>query len=153
MKKLLKRFAKFPFFVQLVWLLCVVGMCTSLVLLVRDMHEGGVLFRLHLGYFMMYAAQVGFILAREKYVALLTVLQGVLALLTTADFIFVPILQLLGRVYYWLCNPSVEALKVYQYVFVSMGFTLQMAVAAYLGVYFYKKPDKGITVTAEKKQP
>lgn len=150
MKKLLKRFAKFPFFVQLVWLLCVLGMFSSLVLLVRDVRDGGMLFRLHLGYFMLYAAQVGFILVREKYVALLTLLQGILALLTTADFIFVPLLQLLGRMYYWLCKPSVEAMKVYQYVFVSLGFTLQLAAAAYLGAYFYKKPDKEITVAAEK---
>ena len=150
MNKLLKHFAKFPFFVQLVWLLCVLGMFSSLVLLVRDVRDGGVLFRLHLGYFMLYAAQVGFILVREKYVALLTLLQGILALLTTADFIFVPLLQLLGRMYYWLFKPSVEAMKVYQYVFVSLGFTLQLAAAAYLGAYFYKKPDKEVPAAAEK---
>ena len=124
---------------QLVWLLCVVGMCTNLILLVRDMMDGGLLLRLHLGYFILYAGQVAFILAREKWVALLTILQGVIALLTTVDFIFVPILQVLGRTYYWIFQPTVEQLNVYQYVFVSIAFTLQMASAAYLWGYLRKK--------------
>lgn len=139
MRKLIKNFIAFPVFMQLVWLLCVVGMCTNLILLVRDMMDGGLLLRLHLGYFILYAGQVAFILAREKWVALLTILQGVIALLTTVDFIFVPILQVLGRTYYWIFQPTVEQLNVYQYVFVSIAFTLQMASAAYLWGYLRKK--------------
>lgn len=139
MGKLLKNFAKFPFFVQLICLLCVLGVAVNAVLLVRDLFEGGLLFRLHLGYFILYAAQVAFILAREKYVCLLTLLQGIIALFTTLDFTFIPLLQCFGKMYYWAFNPSVEALKVYQYVVVSAAFTLQMASAAYLWLYFKKK--------------
>lgn len=139
MGKLIKNFVKFPFFVQLVWLLCVIGALTNAVLLMRDVTDGGLLFRLHLAYFILYAAQVFFILAREKWVALLIVLQGIIALLTTVDFIFVPLLQVAGRVYYWVFRPTVEQLKVYQYVFTSVAFTLQMACAVYLWGCFYKK--------------
>lgn len=136
MKTLLKRWLRFPFFVQLIWLLCVLGVFINLWLIVRDIWTDAILIRLHLAYFLLYVGQVGLILAREKYVCLLTLLQGVIALLTTVDFIFVPVLQVLGNLYYWLCSPSVEALKVYQYVFVSIAFTLQMASAAYLWGYF-----------------
>ena len=139
MGKLLKKFFKFPLFVQLIWMLCVLGMCTNLVLLARDVNADGLLFRLHLGYFMLYAAQVFFILVREKYVALLVLLQGIIALMTTADFIFVPLLQVAGKIYYWTFHPTVEELKVYQYVFVAAAFTLQMASMAYLWGLFYKK--------------
>ena len=139
MGQLIRNFVKFPFFVQLVWLLCVIGALTNAVLLVRDVTDGGLLFRLHLGYFILYAAQVFFIVAREKWVALLTLLQGIMALLTTVDFIFVPLLQVAGRLYYGLFQPTVEQLKVYQYVFTSVAFTLQMASAAYLWGYLYKK--------------
>ncbi len=139
MGKLIKNFIKFPFFVQLVWLLCVLGAITNAVLLVRDVMGEGLLFRLHLAYFVLYVAQVFFMLAREKWVALLVLLQGMIALLTTVDFIFLPILQIVGKLYYWAFQPTVEQLKVYQYVFVSVAFTLQMATAAYLWGYFYKK--------------
>ncbi len=92
-----------------------------------------------MGFFILYVGQVAFIWVQEKYVCLLTLLQGVMALLTTADFIFVPLLQVAGRMYYWLCNPTVEAMKVYQYVFMSAAFTLQLASAAYLWGYLRKK--------------
>ena len=142
MRKLIKNFFSLPLFVQLIWLLCVVGTFTNLVLLVRDVREGGPLLRLHLGYFMLYTAQVFFIFAREKYVALLVLLQGIIALLTTADFIFVPPLQVLGRIYYVVFQPTVEQLEIYQYVFVSIAFTLQMASVAYLWGYFHKKKEQ-----------
>ena len=140
--KTLSQFWKFPFFVQLIFLLCVLGALINAVLLTRDMLHGSVLWRLHLGFFMLYVGQAVFILVREKFVCLLTVLQGVMALLTTADFIFVPLLQVFGRMYYWLFSPTVEALKVYQYVFMSAAFTLQMASAAYLWGYLRQKGGK-----------
>lgn len=139
MRKILNRFWQFPFFVQLIFLLCVLGALINVVLLMRDMLHGAVLWRLHVGFFVLYVGQAGFILAQEKYVCLLTLLQGIMALLTTADFIFVPLLQVAGRLYYWLCNPTIEAMKVYQYVFMSAAFTLQLASAAYLWGYLRKK--------------
>lgn len=139
MSTLVNRFVKFPFFVQLLVLLCLLGALVNVVLLGRDVLNGAVLWRLHVGFLMLYVAQAGLILAQEKYVCLLTLLQGVMALLTTADFIFVPLLQVAGRLYYWVCNPSLEAMKVYQYVFMSAAFTLQLASAGYLWGYFYKR--------------
>jgi hypothetical protein len=49
------------------------------------------------------------------------------------------VLQALGHLYYWAFTPSVETLKIYQYVFVSAAFTLQMAGAAYLWGYLCAK--------------
>ena len=140
--KILFRFLRFPFFVQVICLLCALGALTNLVLIGRDILTGAVLLRLHIGFFILYAAQVVFILTQEKFVALLTLLQGVMALLTTADFIFVPLLQIAGHLYYWLCAPSLEAMKEYQYLFMSLGFTLQLASAAYLWGYFKQKEPK-----------
>ncbi len=139
MEKLINRFWQFPFFVQLIFLLCVLGALINTVLLTRDILHGAVLWRLHVGFFVLYVGQAAFILVQEKYVCLLTLLQGVMALLTTADFIFVPLLQVFGRMYYWLFHPTVETVKVYQYVFMSAAFTLQLASAAYLWGYLRKK--------------
>ena len=144
-KTLLKRFLHFPFFIQLIWLLCVLGTLTNICLVGRDLTTDPVLLRLHIGYFILYAGQVVFLLLKEKFVCLLTFLQGIIALLTTVDFIFVPILQVLGRLYYWAFSPSVEALKVYQYIFVSVAFTLQMASAAYIWVYLRATQHKSPT--------
>ncbi|MBR2082047.1 MAG: hypothetical protein IJ876_03430 [Elusimicrobiaceae bacterium] len=142
MGKLINRFWKFPFFIQLIFLLCVLGALINVVLLTRDVLNSAVLWRLHLGFLILYVGQAAFILTQEKYVSLLTLLQGIMALLTTADFIFVPLLQVFGRMYYWLFSPSVESMKIYQYVFMSAAFTLQMASAAYLWGYFYKNREE-----------
>lgn len=139
MRLLIKRFVRFPVFVQLIWSLCVLGVLINLWLIGKDFLGDPVLFRLHLGYLILYAGQVAFILLQEKYVCLLTLLQGIIALFTTVDFIFTPLLQAIGHTYYWLFSPSVESLKVYQYVFVSLAFTLQMASAAYLWGYLRLK--------------
>lgn len=139
MMKFFNRFCKFPVFVQLILLLCVLGMFINVILLVRDVSYGVILWRLHFGFFILYMAQVVFILAEEKWVCLLTLLQGIMALLTTADFIFVPLLQAMGWIYYWLFDPSMEATKVYQYLFISIAFTLQLASAGYLWGYLRKK--------------
>lgn len=138
--KLFRNFLRLPFFIQLVLLLCMLGTCLNAMLLWHDLFNGLLLWRLHACYLILYAAQVVLILAHEKYVCLLTLLQGVLALLTSADFIFVPILQALGNGYYWLCNPSVAALKEYQYVFEALASSLQLAAAYYLWAYFRRKP-------------
>ena len=140
--KLIHRFIRFPFFVQLIWAFCVLGMLINLWLIGRDLLTDAVLFRLHLGYLILYVGQVAFILLKEKYVCALTILQGIIALLTTVDFIFTPLLQALGHLGYWIFSPTVESLKVYQYVFVSLAFTLQMASAAYLWGYFRLKTSR-----------
>ncbi len=115
------------------------GALINLWLMGRDLLTTPILFRLHLGYFILYMGQIVFILLQEKYVACLTLLQGIIALLTTVDFIFSRLLQALGHLYYWAFTPPVETLKVYQYVFVSAAFTLQMASAAYLWGYLRTK--------------
>ena len=112
MRSLLKRFLLLPLFIQVIWILCVAGSLTNACLLVRDVFEGGILWRLHMGFFLLYCGQTVFILLKEKYVVLLTLLQGVLALLSTFDFTFVPLLQLVGHLYYWMSSPSLEAAKV-----------------------------------------
>lgn len=142
---MLIRFLRFPFFIEVICLLCMLGALINVVLIARDILNGAVLLRLHVGFFILYVAQVFFIFTQEKFVCLLTVLQGILALLTTADFIFVPLLQIAGYVYYWLCTPSLEALKTYRYVFMSAAFTLQMASAAYLWGYFKQKKAKPLS--------
>ncbi len=137
--KILLRFLRFPLFVQVICLLCALGALVNIVLMMRDVAHATVLLRLHIGFFILYAAQVVFIFTQEKFVALLTLLQGIMALLTTADFIFVPLLQVAGYLYYWVCAPSLEAMKEYRYIFMASAFTLQLASAAYLWGYFKQK--------------
>ncbi len=137
---MIRRFLHYPLFLQLITLLCVIGAVANGCLLGKDLLNQGILWRLHAGFFILYAAQFVFILVEEKWVFFLMALQGVLALCTTADFIFVPLLQLGGRIYFTLCSPTVEAQKVYQYVFMSAAFTLQMAAAAYVWLFFKQNP-------------
>ena len=133
---LVKRFLRYPFFVLVIALLCIIGAGTNLVLMFRDLSTSFVLLRLHMAFFILYVAQTVFILTAEKYVCLLTFLQAILALLTTVDFIFVPVLQIIGMLYQGFSTPTLEQIRVYQYVFVSAAFTLQMASAVYLWGYF-----------------
>jgi len=125
-KQLWDRFCEFSFFVQVILILCLMGALVNGVLIWRDLHADPILLRLHIGFFVLYAAQIVFIFLCEKCVAVLTVLQGVLALFTSGDFLFVPLLKTAGEVFYVFHTPYVDEAKVYKYIFVSLAFTLQM---------------------------
>lgn len=129
MMSLWKRYTEFSFFTQLVLVLCALGALVDCLLITQDLSSNGLLLRLHLGFLVLYIFQIMFIFWHEKYVCVLTVLQGILALLTNADFIFVPLLRVFGSLYYATGTPSVEGLKVYKYIFVSLAFTLQLFTA------------------------
>ena len=78
-------------------------------------------------------------------------LQGVLALLTNADFTFVPLMRVIsGWMYALMGQPSVEMMAVYKYVFISLAFTMQM-LSAYALFSLLPKPAKkeSATKTAE----
>jgi hypothetical protein len=81
-------------------------------------------------------SQVLLIWCKEPLTAVLTIVQGFIALLTTRDFIFFPVLKVIGMGWYGLLDPSVQTLKAYEYVFVSMAFTLQMTGAYYIWATF-----------------
>ena len=132
MEKLINRFLELNPWVKVVFCLCLLGGLDNAGLLSKDWARDGILFRLHLSFFLLYMGQVVFILCKERFVWVLAALQGVLALLTTADFTFIPLMRLLGKIVYacWP-EPSLEYMKVYQYVLISLAFTLQM-LSAYI---------------------
>ena len=102
----------------------------------------GILLRLHLGFLILYAGQIAFILLGERQVWALAALQGVLALLTNADFTFFPLVRFLGNVIYSVWpEPSLEYTKVYQYILISLAFTLQM-LSAFILFSLLPRPSK-----------
>ena len=140
LKRLVHIWLHLPFFIQVIWLLCASGTALNAMLVVQDLVGDPLLWRVHMGFFLLYTAQLVLILLQEKYIFILTLLQGIFALCTSADFIFIPLLQALGTAYYWACNPSIEAVKQYEYICESAAVTLQLASAYYMWAYFsYKK--------------
>ncbi len=130
LKKSWRRILGLNGWVQLILVFCLLGTFSNLVLLCRDISSGGVLLRLHLGFFILYAGQIAFILLHEKFVWLLVVLQGLLALFTSADFTFMPLLRGLGNVFFFVVKePTLELLQAYKYSLISLAFTLQMLCA------------------------
>ena len=141
MGKLINRFFSLNIWVKIIWWFCLFGSCVSSLLVARDLISGGILLQLHAGFWVLYVSQVVFILLKERYVWVLAALQGVLALLTNADFTFVPLLRVLGGIYAAVGPElSVEGLTVYKYVFTSAAFTLQM-LSAYALFSLLPKPD------------
>jgi hypothetical protein len=134
--KWLNHFFGFPFFIQTLWILCVLGVLLNAVLLMRDLAGNSVLWHLHGCFFLLYISQVILIWLKEPLTAVLTLVQGFIALLTTSDFIFFPVLKVIGMIWIGLCDPAVQTLKAYEYVFVSLAFTLQMAGAYYIWATF-----------------
>ena len=127
MQKILTRFLNLNVWVQIVFCLCLVGALTNTVLVARDIFNDGILLRLHLGFLILYAGQVVFILLEERQVWALAVLQGVMALLTNADFTCMPLVRFVGNIIYTLWpEPSLEYMKVYRYLMTSSAFTLQL---------------------------
>jgi len=130
--KQLKYFFEFPFFIQVLWLLCLLGALLNVALLWRDMTSGGILWHLHACFLLLYVTQIICIWLKEPLTAIITLLQGLIALISTSDFIFFPILKVMGMCWVGLFDPSVQTLKSYEYVFVSLAFTLQMMSAYYI---------------------
>ena len=127
MQKILTRFLNLNVWVQIVFCLCMVGALTNTVLVARDIFNDGILLRLHIGFLILYAGQVVFILLGERQVWALAVLQGVMALLTNADFTCMPLVRFVGNIIYTLWpEPSLEYMKVYRYLMTSSAFTLQL---------------------------
>ena len=133
-------FFSFSLFVWLFFVLCILGLLVNVLFIARDLSFNTVFLRLHIGFGLLYLFQIIFILLREKWVCVLTLLQGVLALFTTHDFAFVPVLRFLGQIYYLFTIPTVGSMKVYKYVMVSLAFTLQLFSAYALFVDL--KPEK-----------
>lgn len=126
-KALWRRFADLDFWLKLIWIFCLLGAFLNAVLVARDLRSGGILLRLHAGFFVLYAGQVVFILLKERAVFVLSLLQAGLAFVTSADFTFVPVFRLMGRLAYAVRGElSIEQLKVYKYVFISACFTAEM---------------------------
>lgn len=120
--------------IQLILVFCLLGAFSNLVLLCRDVASGGVLLRLHMGFFILYAGQIAFIFLHEKFVWLLAVLQGLLALFTSADFTFMPLLRGAGNVFFFIVTePTLEMMQAYKYSLISLAFTLQLLSAFALG--------------------
>ncbi len=127
MQKILTRFLNLNVWVQIVFCLCMVGALTNTVLVARDIFNDGILLRLHIGFLILYAGQVVFILLEERQVWALAVLQGIMALLTNADFTCMPLVRFVGNIIYTLWpEPSLEYMKVYRYLMTSSAFTLQL---------------------------
>lgn len=153
-KKLCRRFWRLDFWLKLIWIFCLLGTVLNLISITRDLRYGGILLRLHAGFFILYAGQVVFILVRERMVFILSLLQAVLALLTSADFTFVPVLRLLGATLQAVHGPlSLEQTDVYKYVFISACFTLEMLKTYLLFALLpssSKKTQKASAAAAEK---
>ena len=142
MEKLIARFTGLNIWVKVIICFCLFGALVNSFLVARDISSGGILLRLHAGFLILYLAQVGFVLLHERAVWVLTVLQGGLALLTNADFTFVPLLRVFsGWIYALMGQPSVEMMAVYKYVFISLAFTMQM-LSAYALFSLLPKPAK-----------
>ncbi len=146
MKNLLIRFTNLNFWVKMIFCFCLIGVLSNTVLCIRDLMTGGILFRLHAGFWVLYASQAVFILLGERYVSVLALVQGLLAFFTNADFTFVPLLRAVGTVYYVLFPvPTLQMMSAYKYIFISAAFTLQM-LSAYVLLVSFPKP-------APKKEP
>lgn len=122
-----RRFVSLDFKLKLVLVFCLYGMLLNTAFLCRDMQQGGLLLRLHIGFWVLYAGQVVFLLLKERMVFVLSLLQAVLAFLTNADFSFVPVVRLAGYVVFLVKGEfTIEEMDVYKYVFISACLTLEL---------------------------
>lgn len=127
MKSLWRRFVELDFLLKLIWIFCLLGALLNAVWVTKDLRSGGILLRLHSGFLVLYAGQVIFILLKERAVFVLSLLQAGLAFVTSADFTFVPVFRLVGRLVYAAQGGlSIEQMKVYKYVFISACFTAEL---------------------------
>lgn len=125
--KLSKRFMELNIYIRVILIFCLFGTFVNIFSMIDDIRTGGVLFRLHFGFFLLYVSQVIFLMMKERMVFVLSLLQVFVAFITNADFTFVPILRLIGYFYYAL-GPTMTAehIRVYKYVFLSACVTTEL---------------------------
>lgn len=127
MISLARRFFVLPFLLKVIWTFCLLGALLNMVFIGRDLQGNGILLRLHVGFFILYAGQVAFILLQERMVWILSLLQAFLAFLSNLDFTFVPVGRVVGYLVYGFYGSfSLEAMEAYKYVFVSFCLTLEL---------------------------
>ena len=126
MRKLKNAFLNLNPWLKFILIFCLLGALVNAFLLAGDVRSGGLLLRLHLGFFILYAAQVVFILWGERMVGVLSLLQALLALCSNADYTFSLLVRFVGRMYYSSHVLTVQEISVYKYVFVSACFTLEL---------------------------
>ena len=140
-RTIVQRFLAFNIWLKIIWALCVCGCLFNLISVVNDMYSGGILLHLHIGFLVLYAGQVVFILLEERLVWILSFLQGIMALLSNLDFTFLPLVRMVGSVIYGMHGAfSVEHLETYKYIFVSTCFTLEMLKTILLFLWLSKVP-------------
>ena len=148
MREVLNRWLELNNWLKAIVFFCLIGCVSNAVLISRDFSSTGILLRLHIGFFVLYASQIVFIFLHERMVWVIAVLQGILALATNADFTFVPLVRIIGRTIYALADPTIETAKVYKYVLISVSFTLQM-LSAYAEFSLLPAPVKKAQQTPE----
>lgn len=150
-----RRFLVLPFLLKIIWIFCLLGALLNMVFVGRDLQGNGILLRLHVGFFILYAGQLVFILLKERMVWILSLLQALLAFLSNLDFTFVPVGRIVGYLVYGFYGSfSVEAMEVYKYVFVSFCLTLELLKTWLLFALLPapKKKEKPIETKAENDQ-
>ena len=126
-KKWCRAFAELNYWLKIIWIFCCAGAFINLLLICRDLANGGILLRLHIGFFILYIGQVVFILLKERMVFVLSLLQALLAFVSNLDFTFVPVVRVAGHLIYSVSGGlSLEALDVYKYVLVSFCLTAEL---------------------------
>lgn len=139
-KTLWTRFYSWSIYLKIIWIFCLIGTFCNALALGRDITQNAILMRLHLGFFVLYAGQVVFIVWGEKSVFWLSLLQALLALVSNLDFTFVPVVRLIGGGVYQIWGPfSVADLEVYKYVFTSVCFTLELLKTVLLFILIPKR--------------
>ena len=114
-----RNFCELHFLLKIIWIFCALGLLLNSWAIVQDLRGPGVLLQLHVGFWILYAGQVVFILQHERIVFVLSLLQLILAFYTNLDFTFVPPLRLVGEVVYMLGGPfSLAGMENYKYIFV-----------------------------------
>lgn len=146
-----RRFAGLDFRLQAVWIFCLYGLFLNTVFLIRDMQYGGILWRLHAGFWILYAGQTVFLLLKERMVCVLSVLQALMAFLTSGDFTFVPLLRVIGY-FVFLANGgfTVDEIGIYKYVFMSACLTLELLKSCWMFMLLPAPRKKKETGNAEK---
>ena len=128
-----RRFCALDFLLKIIWIFCLLGLFIDTWLIARDLQYNRILLQLHIGFWVLYAGQVVFILLHERMVFILSLLQAFLALWTSLDLTFVPAVRILGGVVVLFHGPlTLDQMEVYKYIFVSFCFTLELLKTALL---------------------
>ena len=140
-------FESFNFWVYLILILCILGIFRNIVFLTNFRFLNNHLSHIFWAMLSLYSAQILFILLRHWVVWVISLIQVAFCILVYPDFSFIPFAAVLDFLFFdGLKDGSFAWTRFINFMFVSLGFSVEIIKTYLLYIYFPRKQKQNLEI-------